>query len=77
MMAACERKEKFAAITEDYCPCCPFQPRNDPWEMHDRVDDPAYAQTKADLLARLKRMQHELGDALDLDYPKPALKANA
>ena len=42
----------------------------DPWEMHDLVDDPAYAQIKADLIVRLKQSQRELGDPLDIDHPK-------
>jgi choline-sulfatase len=38
----------------------------DPWEIHDRVDDPSLADVKQTLLARLKRFQVELGDTLDL-----------
>ena len=47
-----------------------FDLAKDSWEMHDLVDDPAYAQIKADLIVRLKQMQRELGDPLDIDNPK-------
>lgn len=47
-----------------------FDLENDPWEMHDLVDDPAYAQVKADLIARLKAKQKELGDFMDIDHPQ-------
>jgi len=47
-----------------------FDLDKDPWEMHDLVADPAYTQVKADLIARLKQMQRELGDPMDIDNPK-------
>jgi choline-sulfatase len=47
-----------------------FDLENDPWEMYDLVDDPAYAQVKADLIARLKAKQKELGDFMDIDHPQ-------
>ena len=49
-----------------------FDLRKDPWEMHDLSDDPAYASVKADLIAKLKQKQHELGDTLDIDNPRKA-----
>ena len=54
-----------------------FDLERDPWEMRDLVDDPAYAQIKAGLIAKLKQMQRELGDPLDLDHPKQAAKGTA
>jgi len=47
-----------------------FDLKKDPWEMHDLVDDPAYAQVKSDLIRRLKQMQHELDDPLSIDKPE-------
>ncbi len=47
-----------------------FDLEKDPWEMHDLVDDPAYAQVKDALLTRLKQMQHELGDTMTLEHPR-------
>ena len=46
-----------------------FDLEKDPWEMHDLVDDPAYAGVKRDLVAALKRKQKELGDPMDIDHP--------
>jgi arylsulfatase A-like enzyme len=46
-----------------------FDLQDDPWEMHDLVDDPAYAEVKRDLIATLKAKQKELGDAMDIDHP--------
>ncbi len=43
-----------------------FDLAEDPWEMHDRVDDPALAGVKRDLWVRLKGLQQELGDPLEL-----------
>ena len=51
-----------------------FDLEKDPWEMHDLVDDPAYASVKADLTAQLKAMQKRLGDPIDIDNP-PLVKA--
>ncbi|MCL2659213.1 MAG: sulfatase-like hydrolase/transferase [Acidobacteriaceae bacterium] len=48
-----------------------FDIEKDPWEMHDLSDDPAYADVKADLMKRLKQLQAELDDPLDLDHPRP------
>jgi N-sulfoglucosamine sulfohydrolase len=38
----------------------------DPWEMHDLSGDPALADVKHDLWARMKSFQKELGDPLVL-----------
>ena len=46
-----------------------FDLTNDPWEMHDLVDDPAYAAIKTQLIATLKKTQRELGDTMDIDHP--------
>jgi arylsulfatase A-like enzyme len=43
-----------------------FDLEKDPWEMHDLVNDPAYAQVKQDLIHRLMAKQKELGDPLEL-----------
>ncbi len=43
-----------------------FDLQQDPWEMHDRIDDPALATIKADLWIRLKQFQQQLGDPLVL-----------
>jgi len=53
-----------------------FDLEKDPWEMHDLVDDPAYAGVKADLLQKLKQKQKELDDPMDIDHPKMVPKAN-
>ena len=44
-----------------------FDIENDPWEIHDLSNDPAFAQVKADLMQQLKRLQQELGDKLKLE----------
>ena len=44
-----------------------FDLEKDPWEMHDLVDDPAYAQIKVELIAKLKAKQKELGDFMDIE----------
>lgn len=51
-----------------------FDLEKDPWEMHDLVNDPAYAEVKQDLIAKLKELQKKLGDPMDIDHPdrKPA-----
>ncbi len=49
-----------------------FDLAKDPWEMHDLSDDPAHASVKADLVAKLKQKQHELGDTLDINNPRKA-----
>lgn len=54
-----------------------FDLEKDPWEMHDLVDDPAYASVKTDLIRRLKEKQHELGDTMDLDHPVKAPEGNS
>jgi len=46
-----------------------FDIDNDPWEMHDLSNDPAAAGVKADLMQRLKRMQVELDDKVNLEHP--------
>ena len=47
-----------------------FDLEKDPWEMHDLVDDPAYAEVKSSLIAKLKQKQKELGDPMDIDHPQ-------
>ena len=46
-----------------------FDLEKDPWEIHDLSADPAYADVKADLMRRLKHLQAELDDPLDLEHP--------
>jgi arylsulfatase A-like enzyme len=53
-----------------------FDLEKDPWEMHDLVDDPAYATVKQDLIATLKAKQRELGDPMDIDHPGPVSRGN-
>jgi choline-sulfatase len=48
-----------------------FDIENDPWEMHDLSTDPSAAKIKAELMQKLKDMQRELGDKLDLEHPTP------
>jgi arylsulfatase A-like enzyme len=48
-----------------------FDLEQDPWEMHDLVDDPAYAEVKVNLIAKLKQTQRELNDPMDIDHPQP------
>jgi choline-sulfatase len=43
-----------------------FDLEKDPWEMNDLVNDPAYGQVKTELIARLRNLQRELGDTLEL-----------
>lgn len=50
-----------------------FDLEKDPWEMHDLVDDPAYAEVTASLIVPLKQMQRVLGDPMDIDHPKKVL----
>jgi choline-sulfatase len=53
-----------------------FDLEKDPWEMHDLVNDPAYARVKQGLIQKLKTKQKELGDPMDIDHPpKPPLTA--
>ena len=44
-----------------------FDLEKDPWEIHDRSDDPALTGVKNNLIARLKQFQKELGDPLKLE----------
>jgi arylsulfatase A-like enzyme len=44
-----------------------FDLMEDPWEIHDRADDPALAGVKQELVGRLNKYQAELGDSLDLN----------
>jgi arylsulfatase A-like enzyme len=46
-----------------------FDLKKDPWEMHDLSQDASMQGTKAELMTRLKRFQHDLGDSLALDHP--------
>ena len=41
-----------------------FDLSQDPWEMHDLVDDPKYRQIKRELMERLLAKQKELGDPM-------------
>jgi len=50
-----------------------FDLEKDPWEMHDLVDDPVYAEVKRDLIAKLKELQKQLGDPMDIDHPERKL----
>jgi arylsulfatase A-like enzyme len=43
-----------------------FDLTEDPWEIHDRADDPALASVKQELITRLSKYQAELGDTLNL-----------
>lgn len=54
-----------------------FDLEKDPWEMHDLVDDPAYAQLKVELIAKLKQKQRELDDPMDIDHPKHVAPGNS
>ncbi len=54
-----------------------FDLEKDPWEMHDLVDDPAYAGVKRDLIATLKTKQKELGDTMDIDHPSAVAPGNS
>lgn len=44
-----------------------FDLENDPWEMHDLVEDPQYASVKTEMIALLKAEQKRLGDPLKID----------
>ena len=46
-----------------------FDMKNDPWEKNNLADDPKYATTIKQLRAKLKKLQKEVGDTLDLDKP--------
>ena len=54
-----------------------FDLGKDPWEMHDLVEDPAYASVKADMIARLKKKQTELGDPISLENPPHVAPGNS
>ncbi|MGI4758258.1 MAG: sulfatase-like hydrolase/transferase [Janthinobacterium lividum] len=54
-----------------------FDLQNDPWEMHDLVDDPQYASVKTEMIARLKAEQRRLGDPLDIDAPPAVAPGNS
>lgn len=45
---------------------------NDPWEIHDLSADPAAAGIRAQLMARLKEFQVQLGDKLNMEHPEKA-----
>ncbi len=47
-----------------------FDLEKDPWETKNLADEPEYRALKAALSARLKALQGELGDSLDLSDPK-------
>ncbi|MGI4853894.1 MAG: sulfatase-like hydrolase/transferase [Janthinobacterium lividum] len=46
-----------------------FDLTKDPWEMHDRIDDPAYSSVRTSMIAKLKAQQAKFGDPLSLDHP--------
>ena len=46
-----------------------FDIEKDPWEMHDLSEEAEMASLKEELMQRLKRMQQELGDPLNLEDP--------
>ncbi len=46
-----------------------FDMKNDPWEKNNLADDPKYAPKIKQLRAKLKELQKEVGDTLDLDNP--------
>jgi len=46
-----------------------FHMWNDPWEMNNLADDPAYAGTVRDLIPLMKHFCEEAGDRVDLDKP--------
>jgi arylsulfatase A-like enzyme len=46
-----------------------FDLERDPWETHDLIDDPTYAEVKSTMIATLKQKQKELGDKMDIDHP--------
>lgn len=48
-----------------------FNLQNDPHEMHNLADQPKHQETVARLFAELRKLQHETGDALNLDKPFP------
>jgi len=49
-----------------------FDVKNDPWETKDLAEDPKYADTAARLMSRLKNLQKEVGDTLELEGPAGA-----
>ncbi len=51
-----------------------FDIKNDPLEMTNLADDPKYASKVKQLTARLKKLQKEVGDTLDIDNPPLAGK---
>jgi arylsulfatase A-like enzyme len=53
-----------------------FEIEKDPWEMHDLSNDPAFASVKDDMISRLKKMQHDLGDPISLDNPPHVAPGN-
>jgi arylsulfatase A-like enzyme len=46
-----------------------FDLESDPWEMHDLSNDPAMAEVKTDLMRRLRVLQQQLDDKLDMEHP--------
>ena len=54
-----------------------FDLQNDPWEMHDLSSDPSAAGIKGELMDRLKALQRQLGDRLDLKTPVSQTSAAA
>ena len=54
-----------------------FDLAKDPWEMHDLIDDPAYASVKTEMIARLRSKQAELGDPVSLDNPPRVAPGNS
>lgn len=46
-----------------------FDIRNDPWETKDLAEDAAHADTVVQLMRRLKELQKEVGDTLEINLP--------
>jgi len=53
-----------------------FDLEKDPWEMHDLIGDPEYAEVKAQMIAKLKAKQRELDDPMDIDHPQSVKPGN-
>jgi choline-sulfatase len=51
-----------------------FDIKNDPWETKNLADDPKHAGTIKKLKAKLKKLQKEVGDTLDIDNMPAAKK---
>jgi arylsulfatase A-like enzyme len=54
-----------------------FDLEKDPWEMHDLIEDAAYQTIRTEMVARLKQLQVELNDPLDIDHPPHVHEGNS